>query len=90
MYIEEDTLFACSVMFRFLLSADFPQKINFLKEFSNKYHIRVSNNFAPDQVKHFFSPDLGPNSLQRLSADDTSRQRVTNTHHEWYGTHFLL
>ena len=25
---------------------------------------------------HFVSPDLGPNCLQRLTADDTSRQRV--------------
>ena len=40
-------------MFGFLLSADFPKKIHSLIEFSNKYHIRVSNNFDPDQVKHF-------------------------------------
>ena len=30
----------------------------------------------PDQVLHFDGPDLGPNCLQRLSADDTSKQRV--------------
>ena len=30
----------------------------------------------PDQDRHFFGPDLGPNCLQMLSADDTSRQRV--------------
>ena len=28
----------------------------------------------PDQAGHFVRPDLGPNCLQRLSADDTSRQ----------------
>ena len=29
-----------------------------------------------DQARHFVGPDLGPNCLQRLSADDTSRQRI--------------
>ena len=27
----------------------------------------------PDVVRHFVGPDLGPNCLQRLSADNTSR-----------------
>ena len=35
-----------------------------------------SNSLNPDQAQHFVRPDLGPNSLQRLSADNTSRQRV--------------
>ena len=30
----------------------------------------------PDQARLFVGPDLGPNCLQRLFADDTSRQRV--------------
>ena len=30
----------------------------------------------PDQAPYFVGPDLGPKYLQRLSADDTSRQRV--------------
>ena len=30
----------------------------------------------PDQARHFVGPDLGQNCLQRLSADNTSRQRV--------------
>ena len=30
----------------------------------------------PDQPRHSFGPDLGPNCLQRLSADDTSRRPV--------------
>ena len=34
----------------------------------------VSNSLDPDQARHFFGPDLGPNCLQRLSADDKSRQ----------------
>ena len=29
-----------------------------------------------NQARHFVGPDLGPNCLQRLSADDTSKQRV--------------
>ena len=35
--------------------------------------IRVSNSLEPDQARHFVEPDLGPNCLQRLSADDKSR-----------------
>ena len=31
--------------------------------------IRVSNSLDPDQARHFVGPDLGPNCLQRLSAD---------------------
>ena len=30
----------------------------------------------PDQAQHFVGPDLGPKCRQRLSADDTGRQRV--------------
>ena len=30
----------------------------------------------PDQVRHFLGPGLGPNCLQKLSADNTGRQRV--------------
>ena len=33
----------------------------------------VSNSLDPDQARHFVGPDLGPNCLQKLSADDTSR-----------------
>ena len=36
----------------------------------------VSNSLDPDQDRRSVGPDLGPNCLQRLSADDTSRQRV--------------
>ena len=38
--------------------------------FSKKYTIRVSNSLDPDQTQQNFEPDLGPNSLQKLSADD--------------------
>ena len=40
------------------------------------YTVRVSNNLHPDQAQHFVWPDLGPNCLQRLSADNISKQRV--------------
>ena len=35
--------------------------------------ITVSNGLDPDQARHFVGPDLSPNCLQRLSADDKSR-----------------
>ena len=35
----------------------------------------MSNSLDPDQARRFVGPDLCPNCLQRLSADDTSRQR---------------
>ena len=37
--------------------------------------IRVSNISDPDQASRFVRPDLGPNCLQMLSEDETSRQR---------------
>ena len=35
--------------------------------------IQVSNSLDPDQAQHFDWPHLGPNCLQRLSADNKSR-----------------
>ena len=43
---------------------------------SSRNTIRVSKSWDPDQVRHIVGPDLDPNCLQMLSADDTSRQRV--------------
>ena len=40
---------------------------------SLKNTIIVSNRLDPDQVCCFDGPDLGPNCLQRLSADNKSR-----------------
>ena len=37
----------------------------------------MSKSLDPDQARHFVGPDLGPNCLQILSTDDTSRQRVS-------------
>ena len=74
-------LFAYWVTFHaFLSSADF-FKINFRKILSGIPS--VSNNLDPDHARHFVGPDLGPNCLQRLSADDTSRQRVKNFICRW-------
>ena len=39
----------------------------------------MSNSLDQDQVRHFVGPDLGPNCLQRLSADDTCRQSVLHS-----------
>ena len=36
--------------------------------------MRVSNSLDSDQARRFVGPDLGPNCLQILSADDTRRQ----------------
>ena len=36
----------------------------------------MSNSLDPDQARCIVGPDLGPKGLQRLSAGDTSRQRV--------------
>ena len=36
----------------------------------------MSNSLDPEQARHIVGPDLGPNCLQNLSADDTSRQIV--------------
>ena len=36
----------------------------------------MSNSLDPDQTGQNVRPDLGLNCLQRLSAEDTSRQRV--------------
>ena len=40
----------------------------------------MSNSLDPDQARQNVGPDLGPNYLQKLSADDTSRQRVNSVY----------
>ena len=34
--------------------------------------MKVSHSLDPDRARHIDEPDLGPNCLQTLSADDTS------------------
>ena len=55
----------------FLSSADIFQNLLFLKN-SFRDTIRLSNSLDSDQARHYVGPDLGPNCLQKLSADDTS------------------
>ena len=56
----------------FLLSVDFFQKKNSKNSFKNTF--RASNGLDPDQDRQSVGPDLGPNCLQRLSADDTAKE----------------
>ena len=46
---------------------------SFFRKNSFRKTIRVSNSLDPDQARYFVGPDLGPNCLQTLSEDDTSR-----------------
>ena len=48
-------------------------KLCFLNE-SFWITIRVSNGLDPDRERHSIGPDLDPNCLQRLSADDKRRR----------------
>ena len=65
-------LFAYWVIFMLLLlSAEF---FNFNKNFLEYY--QSENSLYPDQDQHPVGPDLGPNCLQRLAADDIGRDRV--------------
>ena len=64
----------------FLSSAVFFQNLFFKKkEKPLRNIIRMSNGLGPDQARQNVGPDLVPNHLQKLSADDTSRQRVKDT-----------
>ena len=38
--------------------------------------IKVSNRLDPDEPSHFVGPDLVPNCLQKISADNTGRYRL--------------
>ena len=62
------------ILHAFLLSADFFSKSTFSKN-SFRNTIRVSNTLDLEQARHFVGPDLDPNSLERLSADETSSQK---------------
>ena len=53
-----------------LVSPDFFKKKKIQKILSGK--LLVSNGLDPDQALRYNRPDLGPNCLQRLSADDKS------------------
>ena len=55
----------------FLLSDDLFPKISFFKN-----TFRVSISLHPDQARYFVGPDLDPNCLDGLSAEDTNGQGV--------------
>ena len=59
-------LFCCLLIF-------FPN--HFFETFVQEY-ITVLNSLDLYQARHYIGPDLGPNGLQSLSADGTSRPRV--------------
>ena len=56
----------------YLSSAYFFSKLTFSKN-SFRYTIKASKSLNPDQNRHYVGPDLGPNCLQRLSADNPHR-----------------
>ena len=58
-----------------LMSAIFFSKIIF-SNISTRTTIRVSNSLDTDYTRYSLEADLCPNCLQRLSADDTSKQAV--------------
>ena len=58
-----------------MLSADFFPKSTFSKKNIQEY-LQSGKQFESRSGQHFVRPDLGPNCLERLSADETSRQRV--------------
>ena len=48
-------------------------KYNYFEKKKVRNTIRVSNSLDPDQARCYVGPDLNPNCLQKLAADDTSR-----------------
>ena len=73
MYNQVYQFFAPWEIFHALLSStDFFSKSTFSKKYFRNT-IRVSNSLEPDQAPHSVGPDLDPNCLQKLSADDTRR-----------------
>ena len=65
-------LFFCRLWIFFLKK----KKLTFSKKKKSfRNTIRVSNSLDPDQTWRFVGPDVGPNFLQRLSADDKSRHK---------------
>ena len=49
-------------------------KINLSNQFFQE-HYQSANCLDPDLDRHSVGPDLGPNCLQRLSADDKTQRR---------------
>ena len=43
----------------------------------------MTNNLDPDHAQHFVGPDLGPNCLQKFSADDTRDKELQYLAQAW-------
>ena len=72
---------ACWVIFHVFSYLLIAFKIIFFEKIHSRLTISVSNSLDwssldPDKARHFIRPDLGLNCLQRLTADDTSKQRI--------------
>ena len=67
------------LLFGYALLTKGLRKINFFQKNYFRNTIIVSNNLEPDQARHIVGPDRGPNCLQRLSGQDTSRQTANET-----------
>ena len=53
----------------------------FFLDFFFQNSLRISNGLEPDQGRHCVGPDLGPNCLQRLSADNKEGKEFTVPEH---------
>ena len=58
----------------YFASASFSKSVFSKNSFRNT--ISVLKSLDPNQAPYFVGLDLGPNCLQRLSADKTGRQRI--------------
>ena len=73
------------------LSADETSRCMYFFFLSKSTFLKILSGFPsecqtisdPDQAQLFVGPDLDPNCLQMLSADDTSRQRDKRTNHSY-------
>ena len=69
---NKDSLHAGKYCMHFCACFFFLFKIVFQKKsFRNSIRLRVSNSLDQDQARHFVGPDLGPNCLQKLSAEES-------------------
>ena len=73
--------FVLSILVAFLhrfycntIANDFPKSFSKKKNIFHE-HYQVSNSLDPDKDRHSVSPDLGPNCLQRLSAESKSQSK---------------
>ena len=69
--------------FNFLSSAAFFSSKYLLLYNSFKNNKRMSNSVDPAQARQNVGPELGPNCLQRFSADSAGRQQVGDQLHKY-------